>query len=335
MLSKYQILLTILILADLSFAGTARLKDLVNVKGNRENPLMGLGLVVGLSATGDTSASLATNKATARLISKLGIDIKSSEVLNGAIAAVVVTGSLPAFSKNGDKIDVKVSVLGDAASLAGGQLLMTPLKAGDGRVYVIAEGPVIVGGATGVGASTLTSAVVSDGGTVEREFIPKIVQNGVISLNLKEPDFTTNARLTKEINRHFKGFFATSVDPTLLQVKVPSRFSEKIIQFLSEMENLRVERGTKSVVVLNERTGTVVMGNDVTIADLVIAHGDLSIRVSKEKDAVGESLVNIKGATVGELVEGLNALGVTPKELTSILQAINAAGALNGELKNL
>lgn len=317
-------------------AQEARIKDLVNIRGVRTNQLIGFGLVIGLRGTGDTKKSLTTNQAAATLLSHLGQKSKAEDFPPGSVAAVITTADLPPFARIGDAIDVRVSAIGDAKSLAGGTLIMTPLRAGDNEIYAMVQGSVVVGQANGGGAQVLTVARVPLGGIVEKEFIPNFAPDGVLTLSLKQADFTTNARLTDVINEHFRGFFAVSKDPSTIEVSVPRMFQPRVVEFISELERLTVNVDRKAVVVLNERTGTVVMGNDVTISKITITHGDLSIQVGKGADKKSaKSVAAVDGTTVGKLVETLNGLGVKPADLVGILQAIHAAGALQAELKFL
>ncbi len=321
------------------FAGaqTARIKDLVQIKGNRTNLLMGFGLVVGLNATGDSPASFSTGQAMGSLLSRLGMQPENSEIITQSAAAVIVTAELPAFAKIGESINVKASIIGDATSLAGGTLLATPLKAGDGRIYAVAQGPIVVGQATGVGAQSLTVAHIPGGGQIERNFDPSFVRNGLIELNLNNPDFTTSTRVSRAINDHFRAFVAQSVSPGQVDVKIPTRFSHRPVEFISELESLAVVADQKAVVILNERTGTVVMGGDIRISKFVLSHNGLSISVGTEAEAGArdESVVQVEGTTVDDLVQSLNAMGVKPRDLISILQSIHASGALRAEIKHL
>ena len=316
-----------------------RIKDLTNLRGFRSNTVVGIGLIIGLQGTGDTANSLTTNQAVATMLNRLGMRASPEDPLNGSVAAVIVTGELPAFQRIGDKIDLKISTIGDAQSVAGGTLLITPLKAGDGQVYVIGQGSVVVGQASGAGASVLTTALIPDGGTVEREFSPTLTEGGKISLSLKRADSTNSTRVAEKINQKFKGFYAKAKDPVRVDVEVPPSYRDKLMEFVTELESLTVDVDRKAVVVLNERTGTVVMGSGVVIGAVAIAHGNLSIKVGQQKkDAPpkpDENVVNVGGATVGGMVESLNALGVKPADLVGILQAIHAAGALQAEIKFL
>jgi flagellar P-ring protein precursor FlgI len=319
----------------------SRIKDLASVRGVRSNFLNGLGLVVGLKGTGDSNKSLATNRAIASMLTRLGMQTKASEVAAGNMAAVMVTAELPAFARIGAVLDVKVSAIGDAKSLAGGTLILTPLRAGDSEVYAVAQGAVVVGQASGNGPQVLTVARVPAGGSVEREFMPKLGARGLITLALKEPDFTTATRIAEKINGELKEFAATARDVASVEVMVPPEFQSNLVAFVAELEAMRVAADGKATVVVNERTGTVVMGRDVVIHPVAIAHGDLSIKIDdpKAKKQAGKgaskSVVALGGATVGDLLETMNALGVKPADLIGILQTLHAAGALKAELRFL
>jgi flagellar P-ring protein precursor FlgI len=318
-------------------AQPARIKDLANIRGVRDNYLVGFGLVVGLKGTGDSKKSLATNRAIAAMLTRLGMKTDSEEIVSGNIAAVMATGDLPPFARNGDTLDVKISAVGDASSLAGGTLIMTPMKAGNSEIFAVAQGTVVVGQASGAGAQVLTVARVPGGAVVEREFKPALAQDGKLTLSLKNADFTTATRMSEAINSHFKGFYATAEDVASIAVAVPPLYETRLVEFVAELEGLTVEADAKAVVVLNERTGTVVMGSQVVIEPVSVAHGELSIRVggakAKGKAATDKTVVGVGGATVGELIDSLNALGVKPADLVGILQTIHAAGALQDELK--
>jgi flagellar P-ring protein precursor FlgI len=323
--------------AALAEGAPARLKDLAHVRGVRNNFLNGFGLVVGLKSTGDSKKSLATNKAVANMLTRMGMKTTADEVVSGNMAAVMVTADLAAFARIGDLLDVKVSAIGDARSLAGGTLIMTPLRAGDSEIYAVAQGSVVVGQASGNGAQVLTVARAPQSATVEREFMPLIAAKGKLTLTLTHPDFTTSSRIAETINQRLKGFYAVPKDVASVEVAVPPTYQDKLVEFISNLEAMTVEADTKAVVVLNERTGTVVMGSNVVIAPIAIAHGDLSIRIGdkKAKDSKEQNLINLNGATVGDLIETMNALGVKPADLVGILQSIHAAGALKAELKFL
>jgi flagellar P-ring protein precursor FlgI len=323
-----------LFLSQATLAQDVRIKDLVHVRGVRTNQLVGFGLVVGLSNSGDSRKSIATNKATATMLSKLGMATRPEDVSSGSVAGVIVTAELPVFSRNGDRIDVKISTIGDAKSLAGGTLLMTPLRAGDGQVWVVASGSVAVGQASGSGPQVLTVAAVPGGGVVERDHAPAFAPSGKIILSLRDPDFTTNSRLVDAVNSHFREFVARSLDPATIEVTVPEIWTDRTVEFQAELEGLRVRVDRRAVVVLNERTGTVVMGADVSISSVAISHGSLSIQVGGKKGA-DQGVVNVSGTTVGKLVETLNNLGVRPADLVGIVQALRASGALQADIKFL
>lgn len=312
-----------------------RVKDLVNIRGIRSNQLTGIGLVVGLNVTGDSARSVMTNRAAAEIVSRLGLKVTSQELSGGSAAVVMVTAEMQPFSRNGDHIDARISVLGDAKSLAGGVLVNTPLKSADGTVFGFVHGPVVVGQASGKGSAVLTVAVVPGGVTIEREFSPVIDSGNHITLSMRKADFTTNHRIVEAVNRHLRGFYAKSVDIGGVEVEVPQMFQERLVEFISEIEGLKVEIDQKSVVVINERTGTIVMGGDVMISPVTIAHGDLSIAVGGAKPGSkgGKAVVNMGGSTVGKLVESMNALGMKPADLVGVMQAVQAAGALHAELQ--
>jgi flagellar P-ring protein precursor FlgI len=318
-------------------AESARIKDLVSLKGVRGNQLIGIGLVIGLAGTGDSAKSLSTNKAYVNLLQNLGMPIATGSVSTQNVAAVVVTSELPPFARIGDKINVRVSAVGDSRSLAGGTLILSPLRAADNQVYAVAQGSVVTGQANGAGTQVLTVAVIADGGVVEREFLPQLARDNEVQLNLKDADFTTNSRVADQINSYFRGFFAKSIDPSTIRVTVPESYEGKLVEFVGELELLRVDVDRKAKVVINERTGTVVMGSDVLIAPVAITHGQLSIKVGSkgtgDKASGEKSVVQLDGrATVGGLLETLNNLGVKPADLVGILQAVQAAGALQAEV---
>lgn len=312
-----------------------RIKDLANLRGDRTNSLIGFGLVIGLNKTGDSPESLTTNKAVNTLLGRLGMAPDTPQVTSQSIASVVVTAELPAFANVGDRIDIRLSALADATSLAGGTLLMTHLKAGDGEVYAVAEGSIVVGQATGKGARILTVAHIADGGTIEREFTPALIRNNAIDLNLRQPDFTTSDRVSQTINQHFRMFLAKSINAAHVTVQVPEDYQTKLTSFIAEIEGLTVEPDHKAVVIVNERTGTVVMGGDVKISDVVVSHNGLSIEVGTGKNAKKESVVPVQGTTIGDLVKSLNQMGVKPEDLVSILQSLHASGALKADIKLL
>ncbi len=316
-------------------AQEVRLKDMVQIRGVRTNQVYGLGLVIGLNGSGDSKKSMATNRAAASMLSRLGMQLKEEEVVSGTMAIVMVTADLPPFARNGDKFDVKVSTVGDAKSLAGGNLVVTPLRAADGKTYAVAQGSVVIGKATGSGTQVQTVTTIPDGAMVERELAVDFAKSGSLTLALKDPDFTTTQRICDVINSHFRGFYAQAVDPSAVSVNIPPPFEGKTVEFVAEMESLKVVADRAAVVVLNERTGTVVMGADIMVTPVSISHGDLSIQVGgKQKDASGrETIVDVNGSSIGALVKSLNAMGVKPADLVSILNSLKSAGALKADLR--
>lgn len=311
-----------------------KIKNIVNIIGVRPNILVGLGVVFGLQGTGDSAASIATTNSVASMLAKMGMKAKGDSLVAGNFASVIVTAELPAFARSGDRINVRLSAHGDASSLAGGTLLMTHLKAGDRQTYVIAQGAVVMGEAVGAGSSVLTTANVPNGGIVEREFESSFIEDGRIRMALKIPDFTSNRNIVVSINKRFKGFYARSIDKSTIEVAIPPSFKSNTIDFISQLEQLQVEVDQKAVIVLNEKTGTIAIGKDVIVSPCVIAHGDLSIKISKnEQNDSEQSLVDLGGPTVGEVVRSLNRMGVKPSDLISIVQAIHESGSLHGDLK--
>lgn len=325
----------LMLLSELAL-GSARLKDIAVVKGVRENILIGYGIVVGLNGTGD-SASDVTGQSLARLFGKLGLEVEQQGAVNSKnAAAVIVTAKLPPFARVGNRIDITVSSIGDAASLEGGTLLVTPLRAGDQNVYAVAQGMVSLGGlATGDGNHFPTVGRVVQGATIEKDLDVNFAAKKNFRLSLNDPDFTTAARVVNLINGELGGKFASARDSATIDVVVPFHYEGNTVELMAILENVKVNIATKAKVVLNERTGTVVMGADVTISEVAIAHGDLTIRVQGAAADDPGSKVNILGKTssVADLVKVLNSLGVAPKDLTAIFQTLRKTGALQAELE--
>ncbi|NBO38159.1 flagellar basal body P-ring protein FlgI [bacterium] len=320
-----------------------RLKDLVEFRGVRSNPLVGLGLVIGLPGTGDSKQSLATNKAVANLLTRLGAQVKTNEVVTRNVAAVIVTAELPPFARNGDKLDIRVATVGDSASLEGGTLLLTPLSAVDGQTYAVAQGPLSLGtamtGAQGGGGGNNRSSApktiaISQNATVEREFQSSFVHNGQVELSLKSADFTTAHRIAHAINSKFNEFLAVAQNSGVIKVRIPEQAllsqSFTAVDFMAVLEQIKVEPDSKAVVVINERTGTIISGANVAIMPVAISHGNLEIMVQDETRFVNKIPTT---TTVGDLVRALNELGAGPKDLVSILQALDAAHALKAQLR--
>ena len=315
----------------------ARIKDLASIKGIRSNQLTGYGLVVGLNGTGDKDKVSFTRQALANMMEKMNIFIDQNQLKVKNVAAVMVTADIPPFARIGDKMDVTVSSLGDAKSLKGGILLITPLKGVDNRVYGLAQGPVSLAIPSGTGDrdSHLLVARVVNGASVEQEISFKLNGKKRLILSLFQQDFTTARRMAETINSSIGPGSAKIIDASALALKVPENMWEKnVAEFIADIETLSVIPDTTARVVINEKTGTVVIGSDVTISNVAIAHGDLSVTINDELgNEKKESVMNLPGtSTIGELVRGLNSLGVKPRDLISILQSIKAAGALQAEL---
>ena len=341
----------------------ARVKDIAGIKGARPNQLMGYGLVVGLNSSGDDDKTEFTFQSLTNMMKRMGIVIDKKKVDLDNVAGVMVTATLPSFTKVGTRIDVVVSSMGNAKNLQGGTLLLTPLSAPDGNVYAVAQGPLSTGGFAAGGAAGggvqknhPTVGYIPGGAIVEKDLSLNLLEGNVISLNLNNPDFTTCLRLTRVINTGLGEELAQSVDAGTVEIKTPWEFQERLVEFISLVENLNIAPDTIAKVVLNERTGTVIMGENVRISTVAISHGNLSIIV-KERErvsqplpfSVGETVVTpdteiaIKeedsrlmvmpeGVNLRDVVRGLNAIGVSPRDLISIFQAIRASGALQAEL---
>ncbi len=335
-------------------AEAVRMKDIASVKGIRPNQLVGYGLVVGLNGTGDGNKSPFTTQALVNMLENLGVHVNQNDVKVKNVAGVMVTATLPPFLKNGQTIDVTLSTLGDATSLQGGTLVVTPLKGLDGKVYAVAQGPVSIGGfAVATGANErvqdnhLTVARIPHGATVEREVPVAFTEKEDIVLHLNAPDFTTMSRAVAAIDEYLGGNYARAKDSATLHVAVPDEYAGNEVGFMAAIENLDIEPDTTARVIIDERTGTVVMGRDVTIKELAVSHGNLSVQVSnRQQQPSGQANSNITardqenklvaiepGVTLGDLVSALNGVGVTPRDLIAILQSIKAAGALDANLE--
>jgi len=346
-----------------SQAHAVRIKDIASIKGVRSNQLVGYGLVVGLDGTGDGKKANFTIQSMVSMLDKMGITVNADDIKVKNVAAVMVTADLPPFAKVGSQIDALVSSIGDAQNLQGGTLLLTPLRAVNGQVYALAQGPVNTGGfaAEGAGASVRknfpTVGRLIGGVSVEREIEADFNSRTSLTLSLQQPDFTTAARVSDAINALFYDQIASAGDSGTVHVQVPTAYIGNVVELMAKIEKLEVLPDQRARVVINERTGTVVMGENVRISTIAIAHGNLSIVVkenfevsqpppfSKGQTVVtpdtrlsikeGEAqLVMLPGGTsIGEVVNALNALGVSPRDLIAIFQAIKAAGALQAELE--
>ena len=379
------IFITLFVLS--SYAHATRIKDLADIKGVRENQLLGYGLVVGLEGTGDGKDSKFTFQSLASMLERMGVTVNAKDIEKAAnVAAVMVTADLPAFAKVGSRIDVTVSSIGDAESLTAGTLLVTPLKGADGKVYAVAQGPVstdafsVSGKAAKVTKNFPTVARIVDGAIIENEIPYDFVNKGTLSLILPRPDFTNAARVAKTINSAFKGSVARTLDAGTIEVEVPKEYSGRTVELVAMIEQLDVTPEKSSMVVFNERTGTVVIGENVRISTVAIAHGNLSIEIKETADvsqpmpfAPGAPLLGGSGpvesqdgsaiiapggstaitydtgigvkeeksklllvkstVTISEVVRALNALGVTPRDLMAIFQALKVAGALHATIE--
>jgi flagellar P-ring protein precursor FlgI len=343
----------------------ARIKDIAAFRGVRSNQLVGYGLVVGLAGTGDSDDAIFTLQSMSSMLEKMGVTVSPDEIKIKNVAAVMVTAELPPFARSGSRLDALVNSIGDAKTLGGGTLLMTPLKAADGQVYAVAQGPVATGGfliGSGSGDKVAknfpTVGRVVQGVSVEREIPFDLNQKDSLTLALNKPDFTTATRVAQAINAGMMEKVAYTQDSGTIHVSVPAGFSGNIAALIATVEGLSVTPDNVSRVVINERTGTVIMGENVRIATVAIAHGNLSVEIKQNFDVSqpmpfsnrGQTVVTpnaqtmVKegraplqvletGVSIGHVVRALNALGVTPRDLISILQALKAAGALQADLE--
>lgn len=325
-----------LILALSSFssamASSSRIKDLTTIKGVRENPLVGYGLVIGLNGTGDGGGEI-TNTSLKKMFQTLGLN-PQKEVTSKNVAAVIVTAKLPPFGRAGQKMDVIVSSIGDASSLAGGTLLVTPLKGGDGQIYAVASGPLSIGGLE-KGKKLATTARIPEGGVIEKELEMSFNDKRAIRFALNNPDFTTAARIEKTINAELGGKYATASDATTIDVIIPNSYERKVVELVANIENYRVIADTSAKIVINERTGTLVAGGDIVLKKSAVSHRDMVLEVKGGEEGSGKrSIVPLDQATtINDLVKALNALGTSPEDLISIFQALKQNGALLAEIE--
>ena len=314
-------------------ADAARIKDIAAIKGIRKNQLTGYGLVIGLDGTGDSANASFTNQALANMMERMNIHVNENQLQVDNVAAVMVTANIPPFARIGDSIDIVVSSLGDAESIAGGTLLLTPLKGVDGKVYAIGQGSVTIGGGE---EGHQQVARIANGATVEREIPFRLDGKKKLVLSLYKPDFTTARRIADTINASVGEGVAETIDSSALQLNVPENmWKDGVAEFIADIETLSVIPDSIAKVVINERTGTVVIGDDVTISPVAVAHGNLSVVINQgQPDQQENRVMELQGnATIGELVNGLNSIGASPQDLVMILQSIKAAGALQAELE--
>ena len=345
------------------WAGPIRIKDLVEFDGVRSNDLVGYGLVVGLNGSGDgLRNSPFTEEILSNLLERLGVNVTGEQFQPKNVAAVFVTASLPPFSRAGGRIDVTVSAIGDAKSLLGGTLIMTPLNGADGEIYAVAQGAIIAGGISVEGEASKvvqgvpTAGVIPSGAHVEREVQFDFAQLRSIRLALRSPDFTTAQRIEAVINREFGRRVALMEDSGTVSLNIDATNMNSPAHVIAKLENLEVEPERRARVVVDQRSGTIVMGEDVRISRVAIAQGNLTLRIDEApmvvqpnpfaegqtvvvprtttdiQNAPGTGLAEVKGsANLSEVVAGLNALGVAPHDMIDILKSINAAGALHAE----
>ncbi len=362
---------------------SARIKDISTIKGIRQNQLFGYGLVIGLFGSGDKGGTSFTQQGLANMLEHLGIHVNSEDIKAKNVAAVVVSAKMPPFARIGQKIDVTLSSIGDAKSLLGGTLLLTPLKGVDDKIYALAQGPVVIGGYAaggaaggGVAKNHTTAGRISGGATIEKEIPLSVMDKKELTILLNNPDFNTANRVANAVNAKMQAHIATPMDSGTLEFTIPEKFNNNIVNLIAQIGEIEVKPDSIARVIVNEKTGTVVVGENVRIQRVAVAHGNLSIQIKEKKNVsqpgafapsskgvapqqmkdgtvvapggstvvTPESQVSVaeedsrlllipEGRTIGELVNALNAIGVTPRDLITILQTIKAAGALQGELE--
>lgn len=356
--------LTLFILLFSSTAAHAvRIKDVATVGGVRDNQLVGYGLVIGLNGTGDKKGTDFTIRSVASMLTKMGITVDPTVISVKNIAAVVVTAKLPPFAKKGNKLDVIVSSIGDSTSLQGGTLLMTPLKGANQVVYAVAQGPMSLGGYTGgsegnsVQKNHSTVGRIANGAIIEREVEMDMNAKDEVTISLRQQDFSTAVRLSDSINSFIQKKMAYPKDSSTVVLSIPEEYQKRVVELIASVENLDIKVDSPARIVLNERTGTVVMGENVRISTVAISHGNLTIQIKTQTKvsqpgpfSKGETVVVPQpdvsvdepqarlmvlqsGVTVDEVVRALNSVGVTPRDLIAILQAIKEAGALQADLE--
>ena len=346
----------------------SRIKDIVDIEGVRDNILIGYGLVVGLNGSGDTLASnVFTKQSLIGMLERLGINANDAALDAKNVAAVMVTGQLPAFARQGVKIDVTVSALGNSNSLLGGTLLVTPMLGADGEVYAVAQGTLAVGGFAAAGAAETvvkgvpTSGRIPNGAIVERELPFKLSNLKRVHLSLRNPDFTTARRIARAINAFVGLKTAKASDNATIVLDIPSTYKGELVELLTDIEQLQVQPDQIAKVVIDEQSGIIVMGENVRISKVAIAQGNLTIRITETQqvsqplpfsntgttETVNRTAVEVdegedrkfavlpSGVTLQELVNGLNALGIGPRDMITILQAVKASGAMQADIEVL
>ncbi len=343
----------------------SRVKDLASIEGVRQNQLVGYGIVVGLNGTGDTLNNIPfTKQSLQAMLERLGVNTRGATMRTQNLAAVMVTANLPPFASQGTRIDVTVSSLGDAKSLQGGTLLVTPLLGADGEVYALAQGSIAIAGFSAEGdAAKITRGVptngrISNGANIEREIAFKLNDAKSLRFSLRNPDFTTSKRIAAAINDFMGADTAEPTDPATVTIQIPARYHGNMMRLITEVEQLKVEPDQAARVVVDERSGIIVMGRDVRVSTVAIAQGNLTVTITEQPQVSqpaplsngqtvavprtsvkvdtgdGNKLALVKeGVSLRDLVDGLNALGVGPRDLISILQAIKSAGALQADIE--
>jgi flagellar P-ring protein precursor FlgI len=353
-----------LALSVASAEATSRIKDLANIEGVRQNQLIGYGLVVGLNGTGDTLNNIPfTKQSLQAMLERMGVNIRGATIRTGNVAAVMVTGNLPAFGTQGTRMDVTVSALGDAKNLMGGTLLVTPLLGADGNVYAVGQGSVAIGGFAAEGAAaSVTRGVptvgrIANGAIIEREIEFALNRLPTVRLALRNPDFTTAKRIASAVNDFLGSKSAEPIDPSTVQLTIPPEFKGNVVAMLTEIEQLQVEPDLAAKIIIDERSGIIVMGRDVRVATVAVAQGNLTVTISEGANVSqpaplsngrtvttpstrvgvsedGKKLALVKdGVSLQQLVDGLNGLGIGPRDLIGILQAIKAAGAIQADIE--
>jgi flagellar P-ring protein FlgI len=353
-----------LALSAIPAGATSRIKDLANIEGVRQNQLIGYGLVVGLNGTGDTLNNIPfTKQSLQAMLERMGVNIRGATIRTGNVAAVMVTGNLPAFGTQGTRMDVTVSALGDSKNLQGGTLLVTPLLGADGNVYAVAQGSVTITGfqAEGEAAKIVrgvpTVGRIANGAIIEREIEFALNRLPNVRLALRNADFTTAKRIAAAVNDFLGAKTAEPIDPSTVQLAIPAEFKGNVVAFLTEIEQLQVEPDLAAKIIIDERSGIIVMGRDVRVATVAVAQGNLTVTISESPQVSqpnplsrgrtvvtprtsigvsedGKKLALVKdGVSLQQLVDGLNGLGIGPRDLIGILQAIKAAGAIQADIE--
>lgn len=360
------LVMTIILVIPRNADANSRIKDITDFEGVRENQLVGYGLVAGLNGTGDNIKSMVfTRESLIAMLERLGVNARDGQLKSKNIAAVMVTANLPPFARQGSRVDVTVSALGDATDLQGGTLLVTPLMGADGEVYAVAQGQLAVGGFQAKGKSQTinkgvpTSARIASGAIIEREILFNLNNLKDINIALKNPDFTTSKRIADAMNVFLGSPYAKSIDSGTVNLQIPEKYKDNIVSLMTQIEQLKVQPDQLAKVVIDENSGIIVIGQNVKIDKVAIAQGNLTIKVTErpmvsqpmpfarrgdtvvvdrteiqfDEDAEKRLDVIDTGVNLQELVDGLNSLGVGPRDMISILQAIKASGSLQADIE--